>query len=80
MTDVTTTKPLQVLTAGTAGPYVDVPLSQLPHVRALLDQHQIYYWVDEHAISWNEGPYIACIRFGRGGDAAKIQSILDQVA
>jgi hypothetical protein len=80
MTDIATNRPLRVSTDGTAGPYLMVPLSQLAEIRRLLDQNQIGYWVDEHAISWNEEPYIACINLGRDGDAAKVQSILDQAA
>jgi hypothetical protein len=77
MIDVTTNKPLRVSTDGTAGPYIEVAVSQLNEIQRLLDSHGIRYWVDEQAISWEGGPYTTDINFGRAGDARAIQAILD---
>jgi hypothetical protein len=77
MTDITTKKPLQVSTEGTAGPYLMVPVPQLDSVRSLLDDHRVRYWLDESAISFNGQPYIAVVNLGRKGDASRVQAILD---
>lgn len=77
MVDVTTNKPLRVLTS-TAGPYIEVPVSQLAEIQRILDSHGIRYWVDQVAISLDEGPETTVINLGRSGDAAAIQAILDR--
>jgi hypothetical protein len=79
MTDTTTQKPLHVSTDGTAGPYIDLPLTQLEEVKRLLDDRRIHYWVEENAISWDGGPYTVVINLGREGDAEAVQSLLDSV-
>ena len=43
MTDATIKKPLRVSTDGTAGPYIRVLVSQLDHIRQLLDRRGIRY-------------------------------------
>jgi len=78
MTDATTQQPLQVLTDGTAGPYIMLPVSQLDKVKQLLDDHHVRYWVEENAISMNGGPYTTVINFGREGNSTAVQAILDQ--
>ena len=77
MIDTSTGKPLQVLTDGTVGPYIELPLDQLEDVRKLLDDHRIHYVVQENVISMNGEPYIATIDLGRQGDAKAVQAILD---
>lgn len=77
MTDAITQKPLRVSTEGTAGPYLMVPVSQLDEVRRLLDSRHIRYWVEENAISLDGAPETAVINFGREGDAAAVQAVLD---
>ncbi len=77
MIDTTTRKPLRVSTDGTAGPYLMVPVSQLPEVRSLLGDHQIRHWVEEDAISFDGAPEVAVVNLGRGTDIAPIQAILD---
>jgi hypothetical protein len=79
MIDTTTKKPLRVLTDGTAGPYIMVPLDQLEEVKHALDNHSIRYWVEENAISLNKAPFIAVIDLGRNGDTKAVQAILDKV-
>lgn len=76
MTNATTQHPLQVSNVGTAGPYLRIPLTQLDDIKQLLDSKHIHYWVAEHAISLDDGPYFIIINFGRGADAAAIQSVL----
>jgi hypothetical protein len=60
-----------------AGSIMDVPVSQVDELRRLFDSHGIRYWIDEHAFSIDDGPEMTVIYFGRGGDAASIQAILD---
>jgi len=79
MTDAATQKALRVSTDGTAGPYIMLPFSQLDEVRRLLNGRGIRYWVEENAISINGGPEIVVINFGREGDAAAVQAVLDGV-
>jgi hypothetical protein len=79
MTDVTTQKPLRVSTESAAGPYIDLPVSQLEDVCRLLDDHGIQYWVSENAISFDGGPETTVINLGRKGNAAAVQAILDGV-
>jgi hypothetical protein len=77
MTNTATQKPLRVSNEGTAGPYIMLPFSQLDEVRQLLDNQGIRYWVSEHAISMDGGPEMIIINFGREGDAAAVQAVLD---
>jgi hypothetical protein len=44
----------------------------------VLDRHKVRYWVDADAISLDNEPAITVINFGRTGDAARIQAILDE--
>ena len=80
MKDVTTKQLLYVSTDGTTGPYIMVPVSQLDTVRQLLRQHHISHTVDEDAISLNGEPEVAVVDLGRGGDAKKVQQLLDNIA
>lgn len=77
MTDTMTKQPLRVLTYGTAGPFLQLPLAQVDEVRAVLDKHGIWYWVNETAIALDGKNFTTIMDFGRNGDAAKIQAILD---
>ncbi|HEX4792372.1 MAG TPA: hypothetical protein VH370_01185 [Humisphaera sp.] len=77
MTDSTTQQRLRVSTDGTAGPFIDVPVSQIDEVKRILDERQIRYWVEENVISLNGGPYIAVVNLGREGDAQLVQALLD---
>ena len=79
MIDVTKKKPMRVVTGGTAGAFIDVPVSQLDDVRRLLDTHRFRYSVDDHYLSFNGGPQQALVHLGWGGDASAVQKILDDV-
>ncbi len=79
MIDALTQNRLRVSTDGIAGPYLMLPLGQLPRIRELLDRHAIRYWVDSHAISLDGKPAIVVINFGRTGDASQIQTFLDEI-
>jgi hypothetical protein len=68
---------MHVSTDGTAGPYIMVPISQLPDVRQLLDEHSVRYSVEEDAISLDDAPYIAVIDLDRRANVTAIQDILD---
>jgi hypothetical protein len=69
---------LRVSTDAVAGPYLMVTLTQLDAVLAALDRHQVRYWVGADAISLDNEPAITVINFGRTGDGARIQAILDE--
>jgi hypothetical protein len=77
MTDITTKKLMRVSTDGTAGPYIMVPEQQLDQVSKLLKSHSVRHWVEENVISIGGKPAIGVINLGRGGDAKKVQDILD---
>ncbi len=79
MNNATTQQPLRVLTDGTAGPYIMVPVAQLDEVKQLLHDSRIQYWVDENAISIDGKPEVAIINLGRGANASAVQAILDSV-
>jgi len=78
MIDEMTRERLRVSTDGVAGPYLMVPVTQLARVRELFDLHGIRYWPDVDAISLDGRPAIAVINFGRAGDGARIQHLLDE--
>lgn len=69
---------LRVSTNEVAGPYLMLPLSQLARVREVLDFHKVRYWPDSFAISLDGKPAIVVVSFGKAGDAARIQQILDE--
>jgi len=77
MLDIETRERLQISTDGDAGPYLLVPLDQLPDVGRVLQQHHIAYAVVEDAIELDDRPVIAIIDFGRTADAARIQAAMD---
>ena len=78
MIDEMTQSNLRVSNDGTAGPYLMVPVTQLDTVLAVLNRRTVRYWVDADAISLDNEPAITVINFGRSGDAARIQAILDE--
>jgi hypothetical protein len=55
-----------------------LPMAQLDAVVAVLDRHRVRYWVDADALSLDDEPAVTVINFGRSGDAARIQAILDE--
>jgi hypothetical protein len=76
--DEATKDRLRISTDAIAGPYLRVTLAQLARVRDVLDRHTVHYWVDSQAISLNGKPAIVVINFGRAGDPARIQAVLDE--
>jgi hypothetical protein len=78
MNDTSTGERLRVSTAGDAGPYIDVPLSQVEDVCKRLDREGIPYWVDPLAISFEGEPEVTIINFSRYVDASRVQAILDE--
>lgn len=78
MLDEMTKDRLRISTDGVAGPYLMVPLAQLARVRERLDRHSVRYWVDADAISLDGKPAVVVVNFGRTGDAARIQTLLDE--
>jgi hypothetical protein len=78
MIDEMTRDRFHVSTDRVAGPYLMVPLAQLDRVRDLLDRRAVRYWVDANAISLDGKPAVVVVNFGRAGDPARIQSLLDE--
>lgn len=78
MIDTSTGDRLVVSTAPDAGPYIDLPYSQVEAVCYRLDRAGIPYWVDEWVISIDGEPEITTINFSRYVDAARIQAALDE--
>lgn len=78
MIDELTKNRIRVATDGIAGPYLMVPMAQLAHVREVLDRHQVRYWPDSSAVSLDGKPAIVVVNFGRAGDPARIQRLLDE--
>ena len=76
MTDVATKKPLH-LQPTSGGPILYVSVPHLDVLRPFLDRNRVTYWLNEGAASYNGGPYIGVMMFGRKADAAKIQALLD---
>jgi hypothetical protein len=79
MPDKKTERRFRVDSDVVAGPFLMLPLSDLPLVRERLDHHAIWYWVDSRAISLDGKPHMIVINFYRTGDAARIQAALDEV-
>jgi len=69
---------LQVKSDVVAGPFLMLPLSELPRVRERLDRHAIWYWVDSTAISLDGKPAKVVINFDHTDDAARIQAVVDE--
>jgi hypothetical protein len=78
MIDEMTKDRFRVSADGVAGPYMMVPVVQLMRIREVLDRHKVRYWTDADAISLDGRPAIAVVNFGRAGDAAQIQKLLDE--
>jgi hypothetical protein len=77
MIDSETHKQLKVNMEGDAGPYLMVPLEQLPDVRRVLQENGIGHSVEPDAIGLDGKPVIAVINFGRRANVARIQEVLD---
>ncbi len=79
MIDNTNGKPLNVRSIETPWPYIQVAASQRNEVHQLLTEHGIRHWLSEDIWSFNDGPMVGRIEFGRGVDAKAVQAILDSV-
>jgi hypothetical protein len=77
MIDIETQAPLKINTDGDAGPYLMVPLNQLPEVRRVLEHNGIKHVIEDDAIQWDDKPVIAIVDFDYRADVAKIQAALD---
>ena len=76
MNEVPTTRPMMVLDS-TAGPYINLFVSQVGEIRRHLDSHGIQYEVHTHSLAFEGEPATTYIFFGRGADRQAIQAILD---
>jgi hypothetical protein len=80
MISSTAHKPLIVHTADGAGPYIIVPLDQLESVASILQMYGISFWEDFFAVSVDGKPEVVFVNFGRSGNAAQVQRVLDAAA
>jgi hypothetical protein len=80
MIDTSTGERLLVSTAPDAGPYIDLPYSQVEEVCKRLDRAGVSYWVDPWVISVDGDPEITTIYFSRYVDADRIQAALDETS
>ncbi|MBY0231232.1 MAG: hypothetical protein K2W96_18275 [Gemmataceae bacterium] len=79
MIDAVTKKPMKVW--GTTGlKTVSVPLTQLDSVRKLFDANNIFYWVSDTAVSFDNHPPRISVEISRREDLAKVQALLDGAA
>jgi hypothetical protein len=78
MIDEMTKNRLHVKSDSVAGPFLSLPMSQVPSVREVLDRHSIHYWVDTFGVSLDGKPPITVINFGRKENADRIQTLLDE--
>ena len=79
MTDQSTHRRLTVSAESSAGPYIMVPVAQLPAVEAVLNRARFRFWVDADSIAINGGPAITVVNFPRDTRAADVQPLLDSV-
>jgi hypothetical protein len=79
MTDVTTGKPLQVKYDEVAGPYFWVPYVLAGKIKELCDSHRVRCYISENVMSYNGGPEIVFIHFGKDGKREIVQALLDSV-
>jgi len=68
---------LVVHSEGEAGPYLMVPLRQLPAVEEVLRSQSIGFSVSRDAIQVDGHEAVVLIDFGRRADASRIQTVLD---
>lgn len=77
MIDVATKQPLRVEPNERAGPFLMVSVDQLPAVRRLLDERNVFYWVDRNPVELVGRPALTFVNFGHRGKADDIQSLID---
>ncbi|HET6880279.1 MAG TPA: hypothetical protein VFI31_08995 [Pirellulales bacterium] len=80
MIDRSTNASLHVIGDQAAPGLIMAPASQLDAIRRILDEHHIYYWVDEEYISFDGEPDVAFINFSRDVDPKRVQKLLDEAA
>lgn len=77
MIDIESNKPMRVHAGGGLGPYLFVPLPQMPTVEALLVAAEIPYSPSRDAVQIQGHGPIVMIDFSRRANAARIQAVLD---
>lgn len=80
MMDKTTNQPLRLVVApNNGGAFLRLPYLQVEELRQVLDAQGIRYWVEEMVYSYNGGPQIAIVQFGKNNNPETIQAILDSI-
>ena len=77
MIDIESKKPMRVHAGSGHGPFLFVPLPQLPRIEALLTAADIRYSPSRDAIQIQGHGPVAMVEFGRRTDAARVQAVLD---
>ena len=77
MTDTSTQKPMRVITVGTSGGFIMVPMDQLEKVRELLRANDVPHWVGHYSISVNGRPAVVDVNLRRKVDPVRVQELLD---
>ena len=70
---------LRVSDGGKAGPYLIVLVTDVPKVRAVLDQHRIGYWEAETSISIDGKPPMTVINVHPRHTVLAIQMLVDEI-
>ena len=79
MTGTGTETTLHIPADGDSIPYIMTPVRGIENLLGLLDAEKISYWVDECAISINDGPEVTVVNLRHGADAATVRNILDNM-
>ena len=77
MINTSNQKPIRVLTAGTCGSYIMVPMDQLETVCELLRANDVPHWVGHYSISVNDRPAVVDVNLRLKVDPVRVQELLD---
>ncbi len=80
MIDTSTKRKLTVLTGAKISPYITVPVAQIAAVRLLLDSQKVPYFVDDIAVSLDDGPEVTVFNLGREANPHVVQKLLDSLS
>jgi len=77
MIDTTSKNPVAVEAYDQTRPFFWIPVSQLDHVRRVLDSHDLPYEVDDTAIALDGEPEMIVVNLGHEVDVHAVQQLLD---
>ena len=79
MKDVVIGKPLEVAYVENSRPHIMLPVLQLEEVKALLEKHNLDYYVDDFSIAISGKPAYIVVSLDWDADPVHAQHILDSV-